>query len=232
MQSDAQADQVGQDEQAPDWVSGWMPQRHVEIVAQINRLKEEVGQMESLGRLLWQTGAPLEEAVRDIFRAVGLSAELTPGPSSCDIVVELGEGKRLLMAVTGTENGLTNKSPQIKQIFEASQDAADENDRVVLVVNVYRLRPVPDREWLDPATSEALMIIKGVGAVFVTTATLFAVWKFSQENPDAATDLMQSLHMVEPGFVSLQRATEDSEDTDEDVSSHGFANQLAKKLTA
>ena len=89
MQSD-QADQVGQDDQTPDWVSGWMPQRHVEIVAEIDRLKEEAAEMESLGRLLWQTGMPLEEAVRDIFRAVGLSAELTPGTTSSDVVAANG----------------------------------------------------------------------------------------------------------------------------------------------
>jgi hypothetical protein len=231
MESD-QADQVGQDDQTPDWVSGWMPQRHVEIVAEIDKLKEEAAEMESLGRLLWQTGMPLEEAVRDIFRAVGLSAELTPGTTSSDVVVEVGDGKRLLVAVTGTENGLTNKSPKIRQIFEASQDASEEKDRVVLVANVHRLRPVADREWLDPATSEALMIIKGVGAVFVTTATLFAVWKLSRENPDVATDHMLSLHGAEAGFVTLERPSESNEDAEEEVPSPGFANRLVSALKA
>ena len=48
---------------APDWVGAWMPQRHVEIVAEIERLQEEARQIESLGRLLWQVGRPLQEAV-------------------------------------------------------------------------------------------------------------------------------------------------------------------------
>ena len=231
MQSDPQADQISQDDQAPDWISGWMPPHHLEILAEIDKLKEEGSQMESLGRLLWQTGSPLEEAVRDLFRAVGLSAELTPGPSSSDVVVDVGEGKRLLVLVTGTENGLTHMSPKIKQAFEASQDASGESDRVVLVANVHRLRPVADREWLDPATSEARMVIKGVGAVFVTTATLFAIWELSWEHPDVATDHLLSLHTAEAGFVTLERSAESSDGTEQEVPSPGFANRLVRALT-
>ena len=113
-----------------------MPQRHVDIVAEIARLQAETEQIESLGCLLWQAGRPLEEAVRDVFLAVGLQAELTPAEPTCDVLVGLGDGKRLLVSVTGTEGNVTNKSTKIKQVFQADQELSD-GDRVVFVGNVH-----------------------------------------------------------------------------------------------
>jgi len=124
MESTTQADDVGLDGPAPEWVNAWMPQRHVDIVAEIERLRRESEQIASLGRLLWQAGRPLEEAVRDIFLAVGFQAELTPAEPTCDVLVGLGEGKRLLVSVTGTEGNVTNKSTKIKQIFQAARSSA------------------------------------------------------------------------------------------------------------
>ena len=149
-----------------------MPQRHVEIVAEIEKLQEEARQLESLGRLLWQEGGPLEEAVRDLFQSVGIEAETAPAKAAWDVTVNLDGGRRLLVVVTGTESNVTNKSDKIRQVFEAAQ-GLEETDRIVLAANVHRERPVADREWLDPATAEAMMIIKGLGVVFVTTAMLF-----------------------------------------------------------
>ena len=69
-------------------------------------------------------------------------------------------------------------------------------------------------------------------AVGIIVWGLFAVWQRSRENPDVATDLMRSLHMAEPGFVSLERAANVSEDADEEAPSQGFANRQAKSVTA
>ena len=232
--------EVLEDGTTPEWVRGWMPQRHVEIMAEIEKLKEEAAQMESLAQLLWQTGQPLEQSVRDIFRAVGLSAELTPGSKASDLTVDVGEGKRLLIVVAGTDAAITNKSPKIKQIFDASQEVADEGERIVMVANVHRLRPPADREWLDPLTGEAMMIIKGVSAVFVTTATLFAVWKLSQEHPQAAINHLLQLHLAESGPFTLDTAAisepgtegngEGEDDGEESEESGGFATRLVSAL--
>ena len=74
-------------------------------------------------------------------------------------------------------------------------------------------------------------VIKGVGAVFVTTATLFAIWELSWEHPDVATDHLLSLHMAEAGFVTLERSAESSDGTEQEVPSPGFANRLVRALT-
>ena len=203
MESTPLPDDVGLDGAGREWVNSWMPQRHVEIAAQIEKLREEGALLESLGRLLWQAGLPLEEAVRDVFRGLGLQAELTPAEPMCDVMVIFGDGKRLLVSVTGTENSVTNKAAKIKQIFEASQHASD-SDRIILAGNEHRERPLVDREWLDPLTGEAMMIVKGLGAVFVTTSALFRLWSLSHDNPEAASEQVSQLHhrrrwVVQPG---------------------------------
>ena len=220
------------DRATPEWVSGWMPQRHVEIMAEIEKLKEEAAQMESLAQLLWQTGQPLEQSVRDIFRAVGLSAELTPGSKATDLTVDVGEGKRLLIVVAGTDAAITNKSPKIKQIFDAAQEVSEEGERIVMVANVHRLRPPADREWLDPLTGEAMMIIKGIGAMFVTTATLFAVWKLSQENPQGAINHLLQLQLAESGPFTLETGAVGEPEATEEASEEtgGFATRLVSAL--
>ena len=237
METTPQADDVGLDGPAPEWVNAWMPQRHVDIVAEIERLRAETEQIESLGCLLWQAGRPLEEAVRDVFLAVGLRAELTPSEPTCDVLVGLGDGKRLLVSVTGTEGNVTNKSAKIKQVFQAAQELT-EGDRIVFVGNVHRGRPVADREWLDPVSGDAMMVLKGLGVVFSTTATLFRIWTLSRENQQAATDQMSQLHAAPPGLFALETASAESpmemetEGTTLSEEANGFANRLVNALKA
>ena len=230
-----QADDVGLDGPAPEWVNAWMPQRHVDIVAEIERLRSEAEQIESLGRLLWQAGRPLEEAVRDVFRAVSLQAELTSAEPTCDLLVGLGDGKRHLLSVTGTEGNITNKSAKIKQVFQAAQELS-EGDRIVFVGNVHRGRPVADREWLDPVSGDAMMVLKGLGVVFVTTATLFRIWTLSRENQQAAIDQMGQLHASAPGLFALETSSADlpfdADGADESEETAGFADRLVNALKA
>ena len=56
MESTPQADDIGLDSAAPEWVNSWMPKRHAEIATQIEKLRGEATLLESLGRLLWQAG--------------------------------------------------------------------------------------------------------------------------------------------------------------------------------
>ena len=233
MESTPQADDIGLDGAAPEWVSNWMPQRHAEIAAQIETLRGEATLLESLGRLLWQGGRPLEEAVRDVFRGLGLQAELTPAEPMCDVLVMCGDRKRLLVTVTGTENSVTNKSTKIKQVFEASQNAG-EGDRIVLAGNVHRERPLADREWLDPLTGEAMMILKGLGAVFVSTSTLFRIWSLSHDHPEDASEQLAQLHSADagpfsPGKQSAELPFEEGA-ADDTAESRGFATRLVTAL--
>ena len=169
------------------------------------------------------------------FWQFGLQAELTQAEPTCDVLVGLGDGKRLLVSVTGTEGSVTNKSSKIKQVFQADQELS-EGDRIVLTGNVHRGRPVADREWLNPVTGEAMMVLKGLGVVFVTTATLFRIWTLSRENHQAATDRMGQLHAAAPGLLALESSSAelpfDAEAEGESEDTQGFADRLVNALKA
>ena len=213
---------------APEWVGALMPhQRYAEILDEIKKLQEEAEQSkeaakqaESMGRLLWQTGHPLAETVRDVFRGVGLHAELTPPGSAHDVTVSLDDQKRLLVQVTGTQERVTKSSPKVRRAFDAAQDIVGDDDRLVLAANVYRERPVADREWLDPAPADALMIITGLGAVFVTTVTLFRIWKMSTKNPAAALEYLRQMHDAPAGLFALEGAPTAEQPSAEKAESH------------
>lgn len=130
---------------------------------------------------------------------------------------------------------MTNKSAKIKQVFQAAQEL-NEGDRVVFVGNVHRGRPVADREWLDPVSGGAMMVLKGLGVVFATTATLFRIWTLSRENQQAATDQMAQLHAAAPGLFALETASAelpiDAEGATESEEATGFADRLVNALKA
>ena len=230
MELKTKPDDLGQQGPAPDWVGDLMPQeRHAEIAAQIKKLQAEAEQlednsrqMELMSRLLWQTGQPLREAVRDVFRSVGLAADLTSGESAHHVTVNLGDERRLLVEVAGTEGNITKKSPTIRKTFEMAQDIAD-GDRIILAANVYRDRPLADREWLDPATADALMILTGLGSVLVSTVTLFRIWKMSTENPQAAADHLLQLHAA-AGVFGLGAEPSAETQSDAEQSDAGNSN--------
>ena len=70
MKAVARADDPGLQEIMPDWVSAALPQRQADIMAEIGRLQAEIeklqdeaGSMESMARLLWQAGPQLEDVI-------------------------------------------------------------------------------------------------------------------------------------------------------------------------
>ena len=203
---------------APDWVAAMMPnRRHAEIMAEIaklqaeaDQLREESQQMESMGRLLWQGGQPLQEAVCEVFTSAGLEAERAPDQAPYDVIVALGDGKRLLVEVAGVEGAVTKKCPKVRQTFDTAQDA-NESDRIVFAANAYRDRAVSDREWVDCVNSDALMILTGLGTAFVTTTTLFRIWSLSRENPEAAREYLVRLHSASPGIFALEGSGQEPE---------------------
>ncbi len=206
-----QTDNVGRDDAVPEWVAHSLPERRADIDAEIEKLQrkidklaQESGRMESMARLLWQTGPPLEEAVCDLFSAVGFETDPAQPEASYDMTVNLGAGKRLLIKVMGTEENLTPKSREIRQVLETAQDVAGDDDRIVVAANTHRDRPVADRESLDPVTGEALMILTGLGAVFLTTATLFRLWQLSRDDLEATADQLQQLHAAAAGSFTLK----------------------------
>ncbi len=144
---------------APDWLASKQPRRAAEIREQIAALRAESRNLGRVVALLWQTGQPLNEAVRDVFRSFGFSAELTPPGATYDVTVDLGNSRRLLIEVTGIDDIVRKHSNKIPQVLQTTTREANERDRVVLAVNAHR-RTVPEKRG-DLLTPDAANLLFG-----------------------------------------------------------------------
>jgi hypothetical protein len=186
----------GSNEVLPSWLESELPARYVELSEEIAQRESERHRLLSHGRLLWQTGDDLSEAVRDVFREFGYGAELTSPGATYDVTVIVGPGKRLLIEVTGIEGAIAKASRKISQLLQACQEAV-EGDRVVLAANVYRSKPPVERRQLEPITRDALQLVGRLGANVLTTQTLYAIWYSSLANASVATAAVEALYAAE-----------------------------------
>lgn len=182
----------------PSWVVAELPKQYGEIARQIEELKAEARKYEQYADVLWQTGRPLVEAVRDIFAALQFEAQVMNGEATYDVVVDVDGGRRLLLEVVGGPEAIGKKSPQIAKVLQAIQDDAGAKDRVVMVANAFCGTPPASRRQ-EPAEPEALRLIQGLGANLVATTTLFGLWRYSLEDLDGARRSVGKLHELDGG---------------------------------
>jgi hypothetical protein len=154
--------------------------------------------MDRIGRLLWQIGQPLKEAVRDVFVALKFEAELTSETTAADVTVKLDARRRLLLLVSETEGPIYKKDAEFARVFQILHQFAGDDDRVVLVTNSDRAtRPVHRPEAMTP---DALNFLRRMGANFLTTPTLFAVWTLSLQDQNCALAYVEQLHARDGGM--------------------------------
>jgi hypothetical protein len=183
----------------PAWISAELPDQYAEIARQIAALREQARAYEGVAGVLWQRGSALTSAVRDLFVAVGFEAELAEYGSHCDLRVNLGDNRRLLVEVVSEEQGLDRRSPHLGRILKLLQEEAGERDRIVLAVNVFPdVQPSARRK--EPVTIEALRLIQGLGANFVPTSALFGIWKRSLTEPEQARNSVMNIYAMDGGI--------------------------------
>lgn len=188
--------QVGYQGQPP-WVTSELPPQYAELANKIAAIQAEARKYEDIAGVVWQTGKPLIVAVRNLFTAMQFETEIKEG-ACYDVAVQVESGKRLLLVVVGSREGIQRKSPYIGQIVRALQEDAGATDRVVLAANAFCETPVTSRQ--DPVAPDALRIIQGVGANFVATPTLLGLWKYSLTDLASAKKSVLRLHAQDGGI--------------------------------
>ena len=183
----------------PAWVAEELPPEYAEIARKIANLRKEARKYEKFTEVLWRTGTPLRVAVREIFSALDLRAELADEGKNYDLAVELEPQGRLIVGVLGDSSPLEKKSPDIVRALRAIQEDSGPGDRVVLVANVDSDKPVVKRQQ-PLASPEALRLIQGLGANLVATSTLFGLWRQSLRDPAAARNSARLLHELDGGI--------------------------------
>ena len=87
--------------------------------------------------------------------------------------------------------------------LDTRQGEAGDGDRIVLAANTQLDRPLQERSPGDAITKDALQILQGLGANFVTTSTLFEIWMQLQTDDDeAARQRLLSLHSQDGGHFT------------------------------
>ncbi len=188
--------------QAPSWVTAEMPPGYQNRLFEIQRLSADLHAMDLIGRVLWESGDPLREAVAAIVGALECEVEAEPGTAG-SIVAKLGPSRRLLLVVSGASTPIEKTNGELAQAFQAVQFASA-GDRVVLVAG--NDRAVPPGERPDPIVREALEMLERMGVNVVATATVFRLWRLSLEDKPKARKALDHLHAQDGGvFVIAPR---------------------------
>jgi hypothetical protein len=184
---------------APEWLNAEMPPGYQTRLWEIERLSADLDAMDRVGRVLWETGEPLRDAVGALFGALKCEVDATPG-SSGPIVVKLGESRRLLLVVSGSVSPIKKTDQELAQAFRAVQ-VASADDRVVFVANNDPATPPAGRP--DPVLPDALGVLQRMGVAVVTTATLFRLWRLWYEDQPKARRILERLLAEEGGLFTI-----------------------------
>ena len=185
--------------QAPEWMNAEMPPGYQTRLGEIERLSADLDAMDRIGRVLWETGEPMRDAVGAVFSALKCEVDVTPG-STGPIVAKLGESRRLLLVVSGSASPIQKTDEELAQAFRAVQFASV-NDRVVFVANNDPATPPADRP--APVIPDALGVFQRMGVAVVTTATLFRLWRLWYEDQPKARKVLERLHAQDGGLFTI-----------------------------
>jgi len=176
----------------PEWVVEEMPPGYQNRVAEIQRLAADLQDMGRFGRLLWQVGPELNEAVRDVFVALKFDTDWARGSAESGVAVKLEGNRRLLLYASAATETIHKKSVELARVFQVLHEVAEDSDRVVLVTNSDPgTKPGARAEAMTP---EALNFLVRMGASHLPATTLFTLWKLSLQNPDRAHAQVEKLY--------------------------------------
>jgi hypothetical protein len=185
---------------APEWVAAEMPPGYQTRLWEIERLSADLHAMDRIGRVLWETGEPLRDAVGALFNALKCEVDATPG-STGPLVAKLGESRRLLLVVSSSASPIQKTDEELAQAFRAVQFASA-NDRLVCVANNGPATPPADRS--DPVLPDALGVLQRMGVAVVTTPTLFRLWRLWYEDQPKAGKVLERLLAEDGGLFTIQ----------------------------
>lgn len=184
----------------PGWLVAEMPPGYRNRYEEIQRLSAEIRGMDRVGRLLWDSGASLAEAVHEAFTALKTEPEWSSDGSF--LTVRVDAKRRLIVHVAGSDGPLDKRSDAVTAAFRALQEAAGPEDRAVLVTTGDR--QLPPKERADSVTPEALELLKRMGVIVLPSPTLFNLWTLSLTELNEARTYLELLHAQDGGAFKLK----------------------------
>src|SRR4029078_424619 len=99
---------------------------------------------------------------------------------------------------------IEKKSPDLARLFQMLHEVANDDDRIVLVANTDPATP-PGRRG-DGVDTDAMKLLRGLGANLLFAPTLFAVWTLSLQDRERARASIERLHAPGGGPVHTRRS--------------------------
>jgi hypothetical protein len=180
---------------APEWVVAELPPGYQTRYAEIQRLSAEIQSMDRIGRLLWQTGEALREAVVETFGALKLEVDAAEG--SEPLVAKLDSKRRFLIHVSNSDGQIQKRSPELADVFRVLHESAGDGDRVVLIANADGASQPKQRG--EPMAADALALLSRLGGNLVTGPAFFALWTLSMKDASRARAALDQLHAQDGG---------------------------------
>jgi hypothetical protein len=189
-------------ELGPDWLAAEMPPGYNTRLLEIQRLSAELKMMGQFGRLLWTVGDELADAVREAFVALKFDVASAPAMPTSSVTVNLDSRRRLLLHISSSDAAIEKKSPDLAHLFRMLHELANDDDRIVLVANTDPATPPAHRR--DAVDTEAMKLLRRLGANLLLAPTLFAVWTLSLQDRDRARASIERLHAQDGGIFELR----------------------------
>jgi len=184
----------------PEWLVAKMPPGYRNRYEEMQRVSNVIKGMDKVGQLLWECGAPLEEAAQEAFLALKTGVEWLDGHAA--LVVGLEGGRRLLVHIAQEEGPLAKKSGALTAAFRVLQDLAGPNDRTVLLATSDRT--VAPEERGETVTAEGVDLLKRMGVTVLPAAELFTLWTTSLTDLKDARAGLDQLHAQDGGTFTVK----------------------------
>lgn len=157
------------------------------IQAEKEQCLEQINELGTLRKLLFEKGKSLEYVILKALRIIGFTvSQYDDGESQFDAVFESSEG-RLIGEAEGKDNKAINID-KLRQLAlniheDLARDEVSEPAKGVLFGNAFRLLPIEERE--EPFTTKCISAATTSSTALIFTPDLFVVAKYLSDNRDS-----------------------------------------------
>lgn len=167
----------------PKWLKKYTFNEKNKSLKEIEKLREKVNHYETIERLLYGTGKPLEKAVACCLDLLGLEDVIFVNDNNMHDISFFYKGTKYIMEVKGlTKQGKKENITQLDSWIQQELVTVSNPNEVkgIFVLNHYRNKDPKERD--DPLTQNAKKFLKHYRFKFFSTTFLFNIVKEVEQN--------------------------------------------------
>ncbi|RLA83547.1 MAG: hypothetical protein DRG31_06040 [Deltaproteobacteria bacterium] len=158
----------------PHWIEKYAFKEKVRITKKITEMKRKISHYETLERLLYGTGEPLEDAIKYAFEYLEFESVEHPQEKDSYDVSFIYHGKKYIVEIEGTtKQGSKEKVNQLDGWIKKELNLGMDPNKIVGVFIVNHFRDKDPEERGEPLTEHAKRFLKYHRFLFLTTLFLF-----------------------------------------------------------